>query len=383
MDRVGQTSSAAAAGQSSSCPADNAGASTSTRRPVTNPEVPLNFKSERFSLDLYPELEARFWTLRCTQLVRLDAMFELCQSAMWASMLNTLHGTRSIVGTARLALAVAQLMLMYFAPRTWGRHRCQLLSTAQVAALLLLLPLLPPLPAIWDGSSSAAAAAAASQECAGSCAADRPALPLFALLATGCWSQLLFVVFHQQPLRLQVPLLLFGSAVQAAHVMAAAAVAAEAPSAALTSVMTHLDWAFHHLLASFTGGSGVLNLSADKPTGERDALNSALLSPAADALPAAVLFLHMYGSLLLPLCAAYLLEWWDKVNFLLLQGSSPEDRLRVLTPMAAVLHSSPVLATLLCGCWLLLLAVGTWLLSSAAVLALPVPRGRATCAVQL
>lgn len=350
---------------------------------------------DSLSLSISPSsLEERFWCRRCnSRLNSLDTLYELCNSLIWLSILPMLEGSDRVFGKCSLLLAVIQLVAIQLTPRLWFKGRSMLLSSALLLRCMLLLA----------QSGSAAREPTMQQygsqpqlQADGSIALDTD-LAASITVAAGVWGNLLFVLFHQQPVRVQVPLLAVTSLLQAccagsssfagnSHASTAwpgsnstintsttSAVGfgcsaagsssglglfpswvslGQGHDAELAKVSKALHWGFGLLAAGgINSESGIKQLAALQP---------------ATSLLATKLFVHGFGGFLLPVFVAYLIEWRYKVTFLLTACNLPQQQqLRVLTPAAAIVRASVLLAVLLYMGWLLLLATCTWLLCCA------------------
>jgi hypothetical protein len=288
-------------------------------------------------------------------------MFELCNAVMWLAILPSLCGSERLIGKMRLLVAAAQLAVMHVAPQLWLQHRSAILTACQVLHCSLLMPwqaLGDSGPGIgfssWElagnatTSSSEAGFAGAAAYTAQQVAPGRGApFSTIMMLASGFWSHLLFVLFHQQQFTVQAPLLALSTLVQGFYV-----VSSPMQQTGLEALSTALHWGFEQLMLGFFG-----NLS---PT--LGVWRTAL--PQETAVLTTVLFLHTFGSFLLPVFLAYIMEWKLKVSFLLCECSTQSEQLRVLTPAAAVVRGSFILSGLLYTGWLLLMAIASWVVCS-------------------
>lgn len=349
-----------------------------------------------------PSLEARFWSRRCSsRLNSLDALFEICNALMWLTILPMLQeGPDRAFARACLLLALLQLAAIQLTPRLWIRSRSALLSSALLLRCVLLL-----VQATGRGSGSHAAAAGQppslhqQQQHQAAVAGPDPDLATSMTVVAGLWGNLLFVLFHQQPVRIQLPLLAMTSLLQAFSVSHAGWSSSssseflltagsnsssglgqqpssspstssgggggsssssgsfgwwqqqqQASDAELLGISEALRWGFGLLAAGgINPGPGLWQLAG--PQREEA------------SLLAARLFAHGFGGFLLPVFVAYVMEWKSKVIFLLTACNLPQQQqLQVLTPAAAIMRASLLLALLLYLGWLLLLATCTWLL---------------------
>lgn len=353
-----------------------------------------------------PSLEARFWSRRCSsRLNSLDALFEICNALIWLTILPMLQeGPDRAFAKACLLLALLQLAAIQLTPRLWIRSRSVLLSSALLLRCVLLL-----VQATGRGNSSSHAAAAGQppsphqqqhyhQHQAAVSGPDTDLATSMTVVA-GLWGNLLFALFHQQPVRIQLPLLAVTSLLQAfsvshtgwssssssSHPAVTGLFTAgsnsssgmwgqqqpssspgtssgsggggssfgwwqqqQASDAELLGISEALKWGFGLLAAGgINPGSGLWQLAGP----QRDA-----------SLLATRLFAHGFGGFLLPVFVAYVVEWKSKVIFLLTACNLPQQQqLQVLTPAAAIVRASLLLALLLYLGWLLLLATSTWL----------------------
>ncbi|WIA20038.1 hypothetical protein OEZ85_005903 [Tetradesmus obliquus] len=325
------------------------------------------------SLSIQPSsLEQRYWNRRCqSRLLSLDSMFELCNAVMWLAILPSLGGSERLIGKTRLLVAAAQLALMHVAPQLWLQHRSAILTACQVLHCSMLMPWqvlgesgISPAGLIssWEysagqNSSSSAAAAAAAYAAQQQIVPGRDApFSTIMMLASGFWSHLLFVLFHQQPFTIQAPLLALSTLVQGFYV-------ASSPlqQSGLEALSSALNWGFEQLLLGFFG-----NMSP-----ALDVWRTVL--PQDTAVLTTVLFLHTFGSFLLPVFLAYIIEWKLKVSFLLCECSTQSEQLRVLTPAAAVVRGSFILSGMLYTGWLLLMAIASWVVCSTVATVLSSP----------
>lgn len=348
-----------------------------------------------------PSLEARFWSRRCSsRLNSLDALFEICNALIWLTILPMLQeGPDRAFGKACLLLALLQLAAIQLTPPLWIRSRSVLLSSALLLRCVLLL-----VQATGRGSGSHAAAAGQppsphqQQQHQAAVAGPDTDLATSMTVVAGLWGNLLFVMFHQQPVRLQLPLLALTSLLQAFSVSHAGWSSSssshpavglltagsnsssglgqqpssspstssgggggggsgsfgwwqqqQASDAELLGISEALKWGFGLLAAGgINPGSGLWQLAG--PQREEA------------SLLATRLFAHGFGGFLLPLFVAYVMEWKSKVIFLLTACNLPQQQqLQVLTPAAAIVRANLLLALLLYLGWLLLLATCTWL----------------------
>jgi hypothetical protein len=207
-------------------------------------------------------------------------------------------------------------------------------------------------------------------------------------VAAGLWGNLLFVLFHQQPVRIQVPLLAVSSILQALRAAqaswqssshASTAFGVNNSSSLAYSPSTGSSSAFG-MFASLHGQQQQLGQDAEL-LGVSEALKwgfgllaagginpdsrlwQLAVPPRATSLVATKLFVHGFGGFILPVFVAYVVEWRYKVMFLLTACNLPQQQqLQVLTPAAAIVRASLSLALLLYLGWLLLLATSSWLL---------------------
>jgi hypothetical protein len=287
-------------------------------------------------------------------------MFELCNAVMWLAILPSLSGSERLIGKTRLLVAAAQLAVMHVAPQLWLQHRSAILTGCQVLHCSMLMPwqVLGETGASFDASSwevagknytsssAGSAAEAAAYTGQGATGHDAPFSTIM-MLASGFWSHLLFVLFHQQQFTVQAPLLALSTLVQGFYV-------ASSPlqQSGLEALSAALRWGFEQLLLGFFG-----NMSP-----ALDVWRTVL--PQETAVLTTVLFLHTFGSFLLPVFLAYIIEWKLKVSFLLCECSTQSEQLRVLTPAAAVVRGSFILSGLLYTGWLLLMAIASWVVCS-------------------
>jgi len=336
------------------------------------------------SLTIRPRsLEERFWTRRCgSRLNSLDMLYELCNTMIWMSILPMLSGGDLLVGKASLFLAVAQLLAIHLTPQLWIRCRSMLLSSGMLLRGALLLMQSKPIP---DGQLAAAADTLWEQSQQQQQGQLNTELAASMTMAAGFWGNLLFVLFHQQPVRIQVPLLAASSLLQALSVC----------KTGLGGSKAAISWLGGSDSSHSMSGSGNLGMLSSLVQPHRRGLESELLSvsqalnwgmgvlaagginpdcglwqlivPQREAsMLAAQLFIHGFGGFLLPVFIAYIIEWRYKVVFLLNACNLPQQQqLRVLTPAAAIVRASLLLALLLYAGWLLLLATCTWLLCCA------------------
>lgn len=266
-------------------------------------------------------------------------MFELCNAVMWLAILPSLAGSERLIGKTRLLIAVAQLAVMHMAPQVWLQCRSVILTGSHILQCSLLMP--------WQllGARSSFTAQLAGQ--------DAPFSTVM-MLASGFWSHLLFVLFHQQQFTIQAPLLALSTIVQGFYV-----ISTPIQQTVLEALSNSLNRGFEQLIVGLFG-----NMS---PALEvwRIAL------PEKTAVLTTILFLHIFSSFLLPVFLLYIIEWKLKVSFLLSECNSHNDQLLVLTPAAAVVRGSLLLSGLLYSGWLLLMALASWVVCStvAAVLA--------------
>lgn len=358
---------------------------------------PCTSKILSVSLAIHPSsLEQRFWLRRCNSRLRsLDALFELCNTLVWLSILSNLVGTDRVVGKASVMLAITQLAAIHLTPQVWLQHRSLFISVGLMLRSGMLLLQLQPTPEVpLQSQAYVARTAAATENATGDAIGPGSGL----VVAAGFMGNLLFVLFHQQPVRLQVPLLALSAVLQAwctpsavylatpaqnisaamgqqqgyegaaaagagagtpgSTSNSAAATAAAAAAASMASLGQALTRGFEQLSAGFLGG---LNPGLFSPNTQQQA--PSLLRQQTDVL-AARLFLITFGGFVLPSFVAYIMEWKYKVAFLLSICKAPEVQLSVLTPAAAVVRGSSVLALMLYSGWLLMLAAPTWLLCS-------------------
>jgi hypothetical protein len=335
-----------------------------------------------FSLCIAPaHLEQRFWARRCnSRLTSLDVLFELCNTLVWLSILPNLHGLDRAFAKASLALAGTQLAAIHLSPRTWLQRRSLLISAGLLLRCGVLLLQLQPAQQLLAATLGPHLPAAA---------ADGPSM----VVAVGFWGNLLFVLFHQQPVRLQMPLLALSSMLQAwcsvgawtssgsSSLEAAAAAAAGSSAAATSSSMGAWLQSLHpgggcapgaaaasHQLQGLSAAltAGFEQLTAGFVGDGCLALVGLGSGDDAAALLSTRLFLCLFGGFVLPCFIAYVLEWKYKVAFLLSTCRDPAVQLGVLTPAAAVVRGSTCLALLLYAGWLLALATGSWLVCCAA-----------------
>lgn len=348
-------------------------------------------------------LEHRFWLRRCgSRLNSLDTLYELCNCLIWLTILPMLEGPDRAFGKASLVLAVVQLLAIQLTPRLWVKTRSLLLSSALLlrCALLLLqarpapdISTVPAAPAMFTAGQHMQQQAASAQD-----------TNIFASMtvAAGVWGNLLFVLFHQQPVRIQLPLLAASSLLQAlscSHTGFALSSSVISPPGALYAAANSSNSALYGTGASISAGSSSSSGGAGSnfswlpalqphPQGSGTELvgfsetlkwgfgllaagginpGSTLWQVAGPqqeaSLLAAKLFVHGFGGFLLPVFVAYVIEWRYKVMFLLTACNLPQQQqLQVLTPAAAIVRASLLLALLLYVGWLLLLATSTWLL---------------------
>jgi hypothetical protein len=298
-------------------------------------------------------------------------MFELCNAVMWLAILPSLSGSERLIGKTRLLVAAAQLAVMHVLPQLWLQHRSAILTACQVLHCSLLMP--------WQAlggssaglglsrlefagnattsSSTAGLTAAAAAYTAQQIAPGRDApISTIMMLTSGFWSHLLFVLFHQQQFTVQAPLLALSTLVQGLYV-----VSSPMQQTGLEALSTGLHWGFEQLMLGFFG-----NISPALEVWRT-------VLPQETAVLTTVLFLHTFGSFLLPVFLAYIIEWKLKVSFLLCECSTQSEQLRVLTPAAAVVCGSCLLSGLLYSGWLLLMAIASWVVCStlASVLSSP------------
>jgi hypothetical protein len=271
---------------------------------------------------------------------------------MWLAILPSLSGSERLIGKTWLLVAAAQLAVMHVAPQLWLQHRSAILTACQVLHCSLLMPwqaMGESGPGFgfssWDfaGNTTGAAAYTAQQVAPGRGAPFSTIM----MLASGFWSHLLFVLFHQQQFTVQAPLLALSTLVQGFYV-----VSSPMQQTGLEALSTALHWGFEQLMLGFFG-----NMSP-----ALEVWRTAL--PQETAVLTTVLFLHTFGSFLLPVFLAYIIEWKLKVSFLLCECSTQSEQLRVLTPAAAVVRGSFVLSGLLYTGWLLLMAIASWVVCS-------------------
>jgi hypothetical protein len=291
-------------------------------------------------------------------------MFEVCNAVMWLAILPSLSGSERLIGKTRLLLAAAQLAMMHVAPQLWLQHRSAILTACQVLHCSLLMPwrALGGAVGAWEfagkgfaSSSSGADASYTAQQLAPG--RDAPFSTIM-MLTSGFWSHLLFVLFHQQQFTVQAPLLALSTLVQGFNV-----VSSPMQQSGLEALSSALHWGFEQLLLGFFG-----NMSP-----ALDVWRSVL--PQETAVLTTVLFLHTFGSFLLPVFLAYIIEWKLKVSFLLCECSTQSEQLRVLTPAAAVVRGSFILSGLLYMGWLLLMAIASWVVCSTVAIVLASPVG--------
>jgi hypothetical protein len=355
-----------------------------------------------------PVLEQRFWSRRCTsRLNSLDALYELCNTLIWLSILPMLQGSDQWFGKASLAIAAAQLAAVQLTTRFWLSSRTSLLS----AGMLLRCTLLVLQTHMAHSSLHAAAANGAldaqhsdpwqqqQQQQAASPFMDS-SLASSMTVAAGLWGNLLFVLFHQQPVRFQVPLLAISCVMQAysACQLSIVSDSFDGGFASAAANSTQSSWGSDAGLAGSSSSSSSSRLSLVASLAGRQSKQHAaagLLSfsqvlnwglgllaaggvqpgtgfwqfaapqPEASVL-ATKLFVHAFGGFLLPVFVAYLMEWRYKVVFLLSACTlSQHQQLQVLTPAAAVMRANMLLGSLLYVGWLLLLATSSWVVCCA------------------
>jgi hypothetical protein len=206
-------------------------------------------------------------------------------------------------------------------------------------------------------------------------------------VAAGVWGNLLFVLFHQQPVRIQVPLLAASSILQALSAAQASWQGSSHASTAIAANNSSSSLAYSPRTGSSSGFGMLPSLQGQQQqqhtelVGVSEALKwgFGLLAaggvnpdpglwqlaapPQATSLVATKLFVHGFGGFILPVFVAYVVEWRYKVMFLLTACNLPQQQqLQVLTPAAAIVRASLSLALLLYLGWLLLLATSSWLL---------------------
>lgn len=270
-----------------------------------------------------------------SRLLSLDFTLEACTAVLWLSILPSLQAVERISSKAHLLLALTQLAVMQLAPRTWRQHRHIFIPTVQVLRCCLLL-------LHWQ----------AADQIAPSHSDTQPGAPYSSLmmLSSCVWGHLLLVLFHQQPVVIQAPLLAASTFLQGAQI-----ISSPIQPAGLQEFSGVMHWGFHQLL------NGVLGDPAQAPASARPLAAAAAAAPDPDtSILTTAMFLLLFGGLLIPLFLAYIMEWKMKVSFLLGECPSGAARLSILTPAAAVARGSVFLAGLLYLGWLLLMAVASW-----------------------
>lgn len=357
-----------------------------------------------------PSLEARFWSRRCSsRLNSLDALFEICNALIWLTILPMLQeGPDRAFAKACLLLGLLQLAAIQLTPRLWIRSRSVLLSSALLLRCVLLL-----VQATRAGSSGSYTAAGQQQppsppqqhhyHSAAVSAGPETDLATSMTVVAGLWGNLLFVLFHQQPVRIQLPLLAATSLLQAfsvSHAGWSSSSSSRHPAISMFAYSSNSSSGYmdQHLSSSSSPSTSSSGAGAAGNSGssfgwwqQQQASDAELLGisealkwgfgllatgginpgsslwqlagPQREAcLLATRLFAHAFGGFLLPVFVAYVVEWKSKVSFLLTACNLPQQQqLQVLTPAAAIVRASLLLAMLLYLGWLLLLATCTWL----------------------
>jgi hypothetical protein len=347
-----------------------------------------------------PILEQRFWSRRCSsRLNSLDALYELCNTLIWLSILPMLQGSDQWFGKASLVIAAAQLAAVQLTTRFWLSSRTSLLSAGMLLRCALLVlqthiahSSMPTATAI-GGPDVQQSGPWQQQQQAESSFMDS-SLASSMTVAAGLWGNLLFVLFHQQPVRVQVPLLAMSCVMQAYSACQLSIVSGSLDSslASAAANSTVSSWggdgglagssslrfvaslagrqSEQHAAAGLLSFSQVLNwglglLAAGGVQPGTGFWQFAAPQPEASVL-ATKLFVHAFGGFLLPVFVAYLMEWRYKVVFLLSACTlSQHQQLQVLTPAAAVMRANMLLGSLLYVGWLLLLATSSWVVCCA------------------
>ena len=284
-----------------------------------------------FNLSIAPlHVERRHWELQQeSRLVALDRAAEVCTALLWLAATFRMPPDQRGYGHIALALSIAQLAAIHWAPQFWSMYRPALLTASQLIRMWLLLPL--PTMAQQGSNSS-----------------------VWTTIVSRVWSHVFFVLFHQMPILYHIPWMVLSTGMGFFQCMQKLSLSphlreADAP---LLKIGTTLEQALIIVASSFC------------PYPSDPILVVGMVHQSAAVL-ASVLFTHVYGAVLLPLSITYVMEWRSKLRFLMTLFDSPSDRLAVYSPAAAVMEGSAFLAYMVCTLWLLLIGLSAWAACSA------------------
>jgi hypothetical protein len=288
-------------------------------------------------------------SLICLQsrLLSLDWTLEACIVILWLSILPCLQAGERTSSAVLLLLPLIQLAVMQLTPRVWQQHRHVFIPTAQMLrCFLLLLPL----------RAAAAAAAAAGGDLAAPGSHSQAGGPYSSLmmLSSCVCGHLLLVLFHQQPVLAQAPLLACSTLLQGHYI-----ISRPIQPAGLQAISLAMQASYHQLLKGMLG-----DVPHPGPASSITVAAAAAVPDSETSILTTALFVLLFGGLLIPLFLAYIMEWKFKVSFLLCEGPSRAARLNILTPAAAVARGNMFLAGLLYLGWLLLVAISSWVVCS-------------------
>lgn len=287
-----------------------------------------------FTLTMHPAaLERQFWALRGRAcLTGLDCVSESFAAMLWLTVLPRLQGSARLWGALWLVGLSVQLAVLLLAPKQWLQHRTVSISLMQLIRTC-----------VWSPLQQAARVSRYS---------DLNSLVYCATSLLSCshfGSHLVFVLFHQQSIMWQMPVLMVGTAT--AVYRSFSLPQQQHPWSSCLSITMPAKGLLDQLMCSM--------VSSSPPTLASMTTDDSRQSQAV-ALNAVVLFAHIYAGFVLPCYVAYMMEWHAKLDFFINSCQSKIAKAQQLTPAAAALRGHFCTATALHVAWLLVAAVVAW-----------------------